>query len=172
MNRTLTPEERLNERQKDGFPSSEGSPSADTRNPSNFSSSLRKTGLLLRRPADLLILRSKREETGTSKNPNEDLSPPFSVCNLSSSPDREDYEKTLEECLAFIDTCMYLEDAEGKPLPKWTVAQRLRAIGIPLPIAYQGYGYLPSVDYLPPYWEDAGDYAHLMEPRHRVLDTE
>lgn len=119
---------------------------------------------------DLLILREKREERDRLGGL-ESISPPFTVCGRTAEPNSRSYENVLAAALSFIDSCLYLEDAEGKPLSKYAVAERLKAIGVPFPEEYAEFRYLEDYP-VPPqsYWPDAANYAHLTKLRHRAMD--
>lgn len=70
----------------------------------------------------------------------------------------------------FIDSCRFMEDAEGNPLSNWAVASRLQVMGVGL-LGYEAFQYLSGEVCLEPsYWPDAEEYAYLMGPRHRVLE--
>jgi len=115
---------------------------------------------------DLLILKEKRRAAGGRDVPGE-LNVPFSVGPFSSSSLDNYYPRKLEQAAAFVEGKLYLEDAEGKPLSKFAIAHRMKAIGAPLP---EGYDYLNTQDPCPSYWPDQAKYSHLWGLRHRVME--
>lgn len=110
----------------------------------------------IRTGLDLLILKEKRQEIRAKI--------PFSVGAYSAGEYDPQYEQTLNKAISFVESCLYLEDAEGKPFTPWAIAQKMKAIGLPLPTEYS---YLGDGESCPSYWEDADKYKHLVQMRHR-----
>ena len=128
---------------------------------------LRVRPSMIRNGLDLLILREKTRE-GTVE-----ARVPFCVGAFAGEPNSRDYDRIMIKALDYVDSCLYLEDREGKKLTTHVVASRLRSAGIKLPPGYREFEYLEnSATNAPSYWPDADNYAHLCNIRHRIAEDD
>jgi hypothetical protein len=156
-------EENDGQKRKVNTPSLEVNPSEDIQKPSTFFSSL-KSNALITSAKDLLILREKRKS-----DPN--LRPTFSIARWSCDTRYEAYDYVLDVALKFLDECLCLEDAEGRPKSKWAIGQTLSALKMEFPEEYAEYRYLqPDFVEAPSYWSDRADYSHLWQLKHRQME--
>lgn len=91
-------------------------------------------------------------------------------CDPKDEDDR--YFCVLRNAVEFIDSCLCLEDQEGKPRLKYGQVGCFISVGISMPEGFKEFDYLEIPDFTPSYWEDAARYSGLWEPRHRVMEDE